>query len=53
MMGMMSEIRKQMDELEQLDAKYAPFALKMRELARDFEDEKILALVEGYLAESQ
>ncbi len=47
--GMMSDIRKQMDHLEQLDAKYAPFANKLRELARGFEDEKIVALVEGYL----
>jgi hypothetical protein len=56
MMGMMSEIRKQMDEIEQLDAKYAPFAVKVRELTRGFapkghdKDEKIVALVEGDLA---
>jgi CheY-like chemotaxis protein len=50
-MGMMSQIRQELDKIEQLDAKYAPFALKLRELARGFEDEKILALVEGYLNE--
>jgi signal transduction histidine kinase/CheY-like chemotaxis protein len=51
MMGMMSQIRKQMDEIEQLDPKYAPFAIKVRELARGFEDEKIVVLVEEYMEE--
>ena len=32
-----------------MDAKYAPFANKVRELARGFEDEKIVALIEEYL----
>ena len=50
MLGMMSQIRKQMKEIEQLDAKYTPFANKVRELARGFEDEQIMALVEGYLS---
>ena len=45
----MSEIRKQMHQLEQTDAKYAPFATKVRELAQGFEDEKIVTLVENYL----
>jgi hypothetical protein len=53
MRGIMSEIRKQMDEIEQLDAKYAPFALKVRELARGFEDEQIVALVEEYLSKDE
>jgi signal transduction histidine kinase len=53
MLGMMSEIRKQLDEIEQLDGKYAPFAHKLRELAAGFEDEKIVALVEQYLKQSQ
>jgi CheY-like chemotaxis protein len=52
-LGMMSKIRKQMEQLEQLDAKYAPFALKVRELARAFEDEQIVALVEGYMATNE
>jgi signal transduction histidine kinase/DNA-binding NarL/FixJ family response regulator len=47
--GMMSDIRKQADEIEQLDTKYAPFAVKVRELARAFEDEKIVALLEKYI----
>ena len=49
MLGMMSQIRKQMDKLEQLDSQYAPFADKVRKFARVFEEEKIVALVEGYL----
>ncbi|MGB0386083.1 MAG: ATP-binding protein [Ardenticatenaceae bacterium] len=47
--GMMSRIRKQADQIEQLDAKYAPFAQKVRQLAREFEDDEIAALVEQYL----
>ena len=49
MLGMMSQIRKQMDNIEQLDSQYAPFADKVRKFARLFEEEKIVALVEGYL----
>ena len=49
MLGMMSQIRKQMKKIEQLDANYAPFANKVRELARGFEDDKIVALVEEHL----
>jgi signal transduction histidine kinase/DNA-binding NarL/FixJ family response regulator len=51
-LGKMTEIRQQLEHIEQLDAKYAPFALKVRELARGFEDEKILALVEQYMVHS-
>jgi CheY-like chemotaxis protein len=53
MLGLMSDIRKQMDQLEQLDAKYAPFANKVRELAKGFEDEQIVALVEEYLSKDE
>jgi len=53
MLGMMSKIRKQLDEIEQLDQKYAPFANKVRELARRFEDDKIVALVEQYMASNE
>jgi CheY-like chemotaxis protein/anti-sigma regulatory factor (Ser/Thr protein kinase) len=51
-LGMMSGIRKQAAHLEELDAKYAPFAKKLLELARGFEDEKILALIEQQLPNS-
>ena len=49
MLGMMSQIRKQMTQIEQMDGNYAPFAKKVRELARGFEEDKIIALVQGYL----
>ena len=49
MLGMMSQIRKPLDEIEQLDANYIPFVAQVRELARRFEDEKIVAFVAGYL----
>ncbi len=48
-LGKMSQIRKQMKEIEQVDAKYTPFANKVRELVWGFEDDKILALVEEHL----
>ena len=48
-LGMMIKIRKQLDNIEQMDAKYVPFVKKVRELARAFEDEKIAALVEQHL----
>lgn len=47
--GMMSRIHKQADKIEELHADYAPFAKKVRQLARGFEDEEIVALVEQYL----
>jgi len=47
--GMMSRIRKQADKIEKIDAKYVPFAEKVRQLARDFEDDEIVALVEQFL----
>ena len=52
MFGMMRKIGKQTEEIEQMDAKYAPFAKKVRELAGAFEDEKVLALLEQYLTVS-
>lgn len=51
-LGMMSQIRKKVKHIEELDAKYAPFANKIRQLALAFEDEKILKLVEEYLEEA-
>lgn len=48
-LGRMSALRKQLDYLEQVDQSYAPFTNKVRELARGFEDEKILALIEEQL----
>ena len=48
MFGQISAIRERAAQIERLDAKFAPFAAKVRTLARNFEDEEILALVEEY-----
>ncbi|MGB0387410.1 MAG: sensor histidine kinase [Ardenticatenaceae bacterium] len=48
-LGKMSRIREQADHLCELDQKFTPFANKLRHLARGFEDEKILELVEQYI----
>ncbi|MGB0387051.1 MAG: ATP-binding response regulator, partial [Ardenticatenaceae bacterium] len=49
MLGRISAIRKQLAHIEQLDQKYAPFASQVRKLARAFEDDKIVALIEKQL----
>ena len=48
MSGNMSEILNRASHLETMDAKYLPFARILRELARSFEDEKILSLIKEY-----
>jgi signal transduction histidine kinase/DNA-binding NarL/FixJ family response regulator len=52
MRGNMRRLRERADYLEQLDKKFIPFACKLRQLARNFEDEQILALVEQYMEAS-
>jgi predicted ATPase/signal transduction histidine kinase/CheY-like chemotaxis protein/tRNA A-37 threonylcarbamoyl transferase component Bud32 len=48
MMGDLGGIQKQAEQLEKMDVKYALFARKLNQLAKNFEDEKILELVEKY-----
>jgi len=48
LMGKMRRIQEQATRLEELDEKYIPFAHKLQELAKEFEDEQILALLEEY-----
>ncbi len=48
LMGKMRKIQEQATRLEELDEKYIPFANKLRGLAKEFEDEQILALLEKY-----
>jgi len=47
--GKMPKIQKQATYLEELDKKYIPFARQLRHLAKQFEDEEILALIEPYM----
>ena len=49
MMGRMKKVREQAAHIEALDSKYIPFARKIQALARGFEDEQIIALVEQYI----
>ena len=49
MAGKMPKIQKQATYLEELDKKYIPFARQLRDLAKQFEDEKILELIEPYM----
>jgi signal transduction histidine kinase/DNA-binding NarL/FixJ family response regulator len=48
LMGKMRKIQEQATRLEELDEKYIPFTHKLRGLAKEFEDEQILALLEKY-----
>jgi signal transduction histidine kinase/CheY-like chemotaxis protein len=51
MLGRMRRVREQTAHIEKLDEKYIPFARKIHKLAKDFEDEQIVALVEKALEE--
>ncbi|MDM8565072.1 ATP-binding protein [Candidatus Halobeggiatoa sp. HSG11] len=51
--GKMPKIQKQAVYLEELDKKYIPFARKLRNLAKQFEDEEIMALIEPYMENSK
>ncbi len=48
MSGNMREILNRASHLETMDARHRPFARVLRELARTFEDEKILSLIKEY-----
>ncbi len=48
MMGDLAGIQTQAEKLEKLDVKYVPFANHLTQLAREFEEEKILELVQKY-----
>jgi signal transduction histidine kinase/DNA-binding NarL/FixJ family response regulator len=51
--GDMRGIREQAAHVETLGEQYAPFARKLRELARGFEEREILALIKEYVEEEQ
>lgn len=47
--GFMADIQQEASRLKQLNAQYAPFANKLLELSRKFEDEAILDLLAPYV----
>ncbi|MBW4493315.1 MAG: AAA family ATPase [Oscillatoria princeps RMCB-10] len=49
MSGDLGGIQKQVEKLQQLEAKYGPFASHLSQLAKNFEEEKILEFVEQYM----
>lgn len=48
MKGHFKGITKQATLLEQMDQKYSPFAKKLHQLAKGFQDREILALIQSY-----
>jgi len=53
MFGDLQKVAERMEHLEETDPKYHPFARKVREFAKHFEDEPILALIEEYMEQKQ
>jgi CheY-like chemotaxis protein len=51
-LGRMRRIREQADHLEELDERYIPFARRLREFARRFDDKQIIELVQQYMKEN-
>ncbi len=49
MLGRMSRIREQANHIEALNHAYAPFAQRLRELVKNFDDVRIVKLVQYYL----
>ncbi|MCB0194780.1 MAG: GAF domain-containing protein [Anaerolineae bacterium] len=49
MMGDMAGLQKRAEQLKKIDHKYVPFATKLSALAKNFDEEKALALVEKYM----
>ena len=46
MKGNFLEIVKQAALLEEIDSQYIPFANKLQQMARDFQDEEILTFIQ-------
>jgi len=47
--GNMQKIQEQTTQLTKRDAKYQPFANKLNELAKNFEDEQLIVLIESFM----
>jgi hypothetical protein len=52
-LGDMRGIRKQAERIEKMDSRYKPFADKLREFARGFEDKALIAFVERYMEQGK
>jgi len=50
--GDMTRLKEQADQLEAQSEAYRPFAIKLRLLAKNYESEAIVALIEGHLPQS-
>jgi PAS domain S-box-containing protein len=51
MFGDLERVQEKAQQLEEIDEKYAPFAQKLCEHAKQFEDEPILALLESFMSD--
>jgi len=52
-LGDMQSIQKQTISIEKSDERFKPFAIHIRQLARAFEDKKIVSIVEGIIGNPQ
>jgi hypothetical protein len=50
MKGAIRRLRHQMDHIEQLDPQFKPFTQKLRQFIVSYDEDKILAMIEKYLA---
>jgi signal transduction histidine kinase/CheY-like chemotaxis protein len=53
MLGSMKKIQQQATYIEKLDPKYIPFAHKINELAKGFQEKALTSLIEKYLPEGE
>lgn len=53
MLGSMKKIQQQATYIEKLDPKYIPFAQKINELAKGFQEKALTSLIEKYLPEGE
>ena len=51
--GNMHRIQEQAAQLAERDAKYGPFADKLCELAKNFEDEQLVALIKPFMEKQE
>ncbi|MCP4345763.1 MAG: PAS domain S-box protein [Desulfobacterales bacterium] len=49
MLGVMERIEQHADNLEEKDSKYIPFSDQLRKFANNYEDEKLMLFITGYI----